>query len=77
MEYSQRLPVQCEFPMGSLLGPLFFNIFINDINMFEKIACLRIYAIDTTECANNKNPPLLALAENEDMINSIRRAFCK
>ena len=29
---SDWLPLRCEVPQGSLLGPLFYNAFVNDIN---------------------------------------------
>ena len=70
--YSDWLPIQCGVPHGSVLGPLIFDIFINDINLFVKSASLCIYADDTTEYAQNENPALLQLAVNEDTANLSR-----
>ena len=44
---SQHLPVRCGVPQGSILGPLFFIIYINDISTISNVMEFILFADDT------------------------------
>ena len=44
---SKLLPVTCGVPQGSVLGPLFFLLYVNDIQDAVKDCAVKLYADDT------------------------------
>ena len=64
---SDWLPIPCGVPQGSLLGPLLFNIFVNDVNCSAGFSSLRLYADDTTQYVSHECPALLESILNQDI----------
>ena len=54
-------------PQGSLLGPLLFNMYVNDLNYFITNTSLRLYADDTTQYASDVSPMVLQFVINSDL----------
>ena len=64
--YSSRLILKYGVPQGSILGPLLFNIFINDMFFFTKSTKIANYADDCSVYASDKsNKELLRVLKNE------------
>ena len=66
---SDWLPIRCGVPQGSLLGPLLFNIFVNDVNYSAGTSSLRPYADDTTQYVAQECPAILESTLNQDIMN--------
>ena len=54
-------------PQGSILGPLLFCIFINDLPDIFKLCQVHLYADDTVIYFSHKNPNVLESALNTEM----------
>ena len=61
-------------PQASLLGPLLFNIFMNDLNYAIPDVSLRLYADDTTLYASDVSPIALQFVVNQGL-NRLSESF--
>ena len=68
---SEWLEIKSGVPQGSVLGRLFFNIFINDFLLEDKGSEICNYAYDTTICANGNNIDGVILSVEEDLSDTM------
>jgi len=64
---SSRNNISCGVPQGSILGPLFFLLYINDINNASKILQLILFADDTNVFLSHKDADCLANILNTEL----------
>ena len=69
---SLRNEISCGVPLGSFLGPLFFLLYINDINNVSNLLNLILFADDTNVFMSHKDPNYLSV-----MLNSRRWTNCQ
>ena len=68
---SDFLPVKYGIPQGSVLGPLLFSLYINDLPLFIKALC-ELFADDTTIHSSHSNLNNLLLSLQESINNLLQ-----
>ena len=58
-------------PQGSILGPLFFILFVNDYPKCLKHSTVTIYADDTTQDVSDKSIDVIEKKLHKDLLNSM------
>ena len=56
-------------PQGSILGPLLFTLYINDLPQVIKHSQVMLYADDTTLFTGDRNPHIIQTSLNQDIEN--------
>ena len=64
---SNYLDITCGVPQGSILGPLLFLLYINDMNKAVKHSIIHHFADDTNLLCKEKNLKILRMKMNEDL----------
>ena len=64
---SERGEVVCGVPQGSVLGPLFFLLYVNDMPAACKSLALILFADDTSVFAEGKDPAQLVARVNHEL----------
>ena len=65
---SSRLPVTCGVPQGSILGPLLFLIYINDMHLSMQSSTIYQFADDTNLLYSCKSLKILCKKINKDLV---------
>ena len=61
--------IKCGVPQGSILGPLFFILYINDLPKASKLTELLLFVDDTSIFFSHSNPKYLENVLNNELLN--------
>ena len=65
--YSNELKITCGVPQRSVLGPLLFLIYINDIYRLSKLLKFHLFADDTSIFFSNRDPKTIEKTMNQEL----------
>ena len=65
---SSMQTIKCGVPQGSILGPLFFILCINDLSKVSKLTELLLFADDTRMFFSHSNPNYLENVLNDELL---------
>ena len=66
---SSTQTIKCGVPQGSILGPLFFILYINDLPRASKLTEPLLFADDTSIFFSHSNPDYLETVLNNELLN--------
>ena len=72
---SELLPIQCGIPQGSILGPLLFTIYVNDMCNVSKLLKFILFADDTNIFHSHSKLPDLVSELNTEL-DKMYKWFC-
>ena len=65
-QLSSAANITCGVPQGSIVGPMLYHIYVNDVSSILKYCSMKLYADDTVIYASADSPyDALKLVQNE------------